>query len=98
MMEAHATLARDERTAILPPITHWNEVRRRGKLHIEKELVLQARDRSEHLVAVRHHLQVDVERAVAPPFEDRRRAAGEVHAHLAARGVADRPHEASDSI
>lgn len=70
-----------------------HELRRRDELDVDRQPVLQLGDAAQQLVAIRHELQVDVDRGRAPAEEHRARAARQVDASLLTCECAERAHE-----
>jgi hypothetical protein len=68
--EPPATL--DEHAALLPAGGQGNEVAGRGELDVDRQLVLQARDRPQDGVLLGNELEVDVDGRGSPAEEDRR--------------------------
>jgi len=97
VVERQPALLAGERAAVLPPRHHRDEVGGRGEFDVDLELLLEAGDRPEHGVLLGDDADVDVDGRGAPPVEDRRGAAGEVHPGRPAGLPAEGGHEPPDA-
>lgn len=64
VVEGKLALGADRGTALLPPLGQGNEVRGRGELDIEVELLLESRNLAKQLVAIGDELDVYVDRSM----------------------------------
>ena len=71
MAKGEAPSPIDEKAPVAPPARKRNEIRRRGELYVDRQLLLQPRNRAQRLVLLRIESDIDMDRRRAPAEQDR---------------------------
>ncbi len=98
MKERYPADLGDECPAVFPPGWDGDEVRRRGELHVDLELLLQRRYRTEERIVLGTHHKVHVDRRPPPAQEHRRRAAYQMDAHVRPGRAPECLHQPLDTL
>src|SRR5262245_14851681 len=96
VVEGQAPMLFDEGASVFPARELRNEVRRGSELHVDLEGFLQGWNRPEESVGFRGQLEVDVDRALPPAYENRRGSSREVRAAVHVGFPPDRAHGSAD--
>jgi hypothetical protein len=83
--------------SFFPSRCHRDDVRRRRELDVDPELVLEPRNLPQHLVALGHELDDDVDRRRPPADEHRGGTTGQVGAGFVVHDRSPRGHQACDA-
>src|SRR5260221_9716996 len=93
MVKRQQPFLRNERTAILPPGQRGNEIGRRGQFDIDVKPLFEVGDRAQAAIALRHDLDVDIDRARAPAAQHGTRASREIDSAPLPRRGGNRTHK-----
>src|SRR6266851_5304002 len=96
VVEAEGTLLSDERAAILPVRKGGNEIIRRSELHVQIQFVFQPGKRLKNTGSFGIQLEIDVDRGLAPTFQDRRCPSGKIDGTRSLRGAGKGLHQCPD--
>ncbi len=92
------SMSRNKASPLLPSFRNRNEIQRRGKFDVDMQPVLEGRDGTVQAVPLRHHLEINVNRAFAPPEQDRRSSPGQINPYRLGGLLTQRPQEGVNSL